>query len=133
MGPTLLRTRTAESFLDSALPADLSLDRFLYLVPNYDVMAFVSKCFWDAKHRVYFGLVKDFLDRVLETQGTVCGRALSAGAVILSRFAPLRIALSVAKGLTVNSAKRLTVNSAKRLTVNSGKRLTVNSAKRLVL
>jgi len=41
-------------------------------------MAFVSKYFWDAKHQVCFGLVKDFLDRVLETPVTVCGRALSA-------------------------------------------------------
>ncbi len=60
------------------------LDLFLFLVPNYDPMALVAKYFWDAKHQVCFGLVRDFPDRVLKTQLTVCGRALSAGAVILS-------------------------------------------------
>ncbi len=75
------RTPKAEKHylrIRSAIDSDLSLDRFLYLVPNYDVMAFVSKYFWDAKHQVCFGLVKDFLDRVLETRVMVCGRALSA-------------------------------------------------------
>ncbi len=75
------RTPKAEKHylrIRSAIDSDLSLDRFLYLVPNYDVMAFVSKYFWDARHQVCFGLVKDFLDRVLETQVTVCGRGLSA-------------------------------------------------------
>jgi hypothetical protein len=41
-------------------------------------MAFVSKYFWKAEHQVYFGLVKDFLGRVLETSVMVCGRGLSA-------------------------------------------------------
>jgi hypothetical protein len=75
------RTPKAEKHylrIRTAIDSDLSLDRFLYLVPNYDVMAFVSKYFWDAKHQVCFGLVKDFLDRVLETPVTVCGRGLSA-------------------------------------------------------
>ena len=60
------------------IDSDLTLNRFLYLVPNYDVMAFVSKYFWKAEHQVYFGLVKDFLGRVLETSVMVCGRGLSA-------------------------------------------------------
>ncbi len=59
------------------IDSDLTLDRFVYLVPNYDVMAFVSKYFWRTKHRVFFGLANDFRDRVLETPVMVCGRGLS--------------------------------------------------------
>ncbi len=60
------------------IDSDLALDRFLYLVPNYDVMAFVSKYFWKTKQRAYFGLANDFRDRVLETPVMVSGRGLSA-------------------------------------------------------
>jgi len=48
---------------------------------------------------------------------------LSTSLVILSRFAPLRIALSIAKRFTVNCAKDLRVNSAKNLRVDSAKNL----------
>jgi hypothetical protein len=57
------RTRKAEKHyrrIAEDIESDLSLDRFLYLVPNYDVMACVSKYFWEAKHHVYFGLAKDW-------------------------------------------------------------------------
>ena len=75
------RTPKAEKHylrIASDIDSDLTLDRFLYLVPNYDVMAFVSKYFWKAKHEVYFGLAKDFRDRVLETPVVVCGHGFSA-------------------------------------------------------
>ena len=71
------------------IDSDLTLDQFLYLVPNYDVMAFVSKYFWRTRHRVFFGLANDFRDRVLETPVMVCGLGLSTPlSQLLTRSSP---------------------------------------------
>ncbi len=42
------------------------VDRILYLVPNYDLLRFVSTFFMNAKRPVYFGLVRDWHDRLLD-------------------------------------------------------------------
>jgi len=42
------------------------LDRILYLAPNYDLLRFVSTFFMSAKRPVYFGLVRDWHERLLD-------------------------------------------------------------------
>lgn len=53
-----------------AIAADIAqehhVDRILYLAPNYDLLRFVSSFFLNAKRPVYFGLVRDWHDRLLD-------------------------------------------------------------------
>jgi len=42
------------------------VDRILYLAPNYDLLRFVSTFFVNAKRPVYFGLVRDWHERLLD-------------------------------------------------------------------
>ncbi len=43
--------------------AERVVDRFLYLVPNYDLLSFLVGCFAAVRRPIYFGLARDFLDR----------------------------------------------------------------------
>ncbi len=49
------------------IDGELQVDRFLYLLPNYDVLAFVARSFETSRRLIYFGLLTDFLRYVVET------------------------------------------------------------------
>lgn len=42
------------------------MDQFLYLVPNYDLMSFLVGCFAALRRPIYFGLARDFLDKLFD-------------------------------------------------------------------
>jgi len=42
------------------------VDRILYLAPNYDLLRFVATFFMNAKQPVYFGLARDWHERLLD-------------------------------------------------------------------
>jgi hypothetical protein len=42
------------------------VDQILYLAPNYDLLRFVSAFFTHAKRRVYFGLLRDWHEHLLD-------------------------------------------------------------------
>jgi hypothetical protein len=48
--------------------AERAVDRFLYLVPNYDLLSFLVGCFTTLRRPIYFGLARDFIDRLLDMQ-----------------------------------------------------------------
>ena len=45
------------------IAAERAVDRFLYLVPNYDLLSFLIGCFATLRRPIYFGLSRDLLDR----------------------------------------------------------------------
>lgn len=59
----------------AAIAAERTLDRFLYLVPNYDLLSFLVGC---------FGLARDFIDRVLDMplRGARPGAMMTLGDVL---------------------------------------------------
>ncbi len=46
--------------------AERDVDRFLYLVPNYDLLSFLVGCFTTLRRPIYFGLARDFIDRLFD-------------------------------------------------------------------
>lgn len=70
------RTPKAAKFY-RAIAADIAqehhLDRILYLAPNYDLLRFLSTFFTNAKPPVYFGLVRDWHERLLDMRVSQCG------------------------------------------------------------
>lgn len=48
------------------IAAERAVDRFLYLVPNYDLLSFLVGCFTALGRPVYFGLARDFIDRLFD-------------------------------------------------------------------
>jgi len=52
--------------ISADIAAERALDRFLYLVPNYDLMSFLVGCFATLSRPIYFGLVRDFLDKLFD-------------------------------------------------------------------
>ena len=48
------------------IAAERAVDRFLYLVPNYDLLSFLIGCFASLKRPIYFGLTRDFLDKLFD-------------------------------------------------------------------
>ena len=50
----------------ASLNREAHVDRVLYLVCNYDLLQFVSRSFGNSQHRVFFGLVKDWHDQLLD-------------------------------------------------------------------
>jgi hypothetical protein len=48
------------------IEAETAVARFLYLVPNYDLLSYIASFFATSKRAIYFGLFPDFLDRRLE-------------------------------------------------------------------
>jgi hypothetical protein len=44
---------------------ETSIPRFLYLVPNYDLLRFVADKLFHCKRAIYFGLLRDFLQQAL--------------------------------------------------------------------
>jgi hypothetical protein len=48
------------------IAAERAVDRFLYLVPNYDLLSFLVGCFASLKRPIYFGLARDFLDQLFD-------------------------------------------------------------------
>lgn len=50
----------------SNIQAERAVDRFLYLVPNYDLLSFLLGCFATLRRPIYFGLARDFLDKLFD-------------------------------------------------------------------
>jgi hypothetical protein len=50
----------------TSLNREAHVDRVLYLVCNYDLLRFVSGFFANSQRRIFFGLVKDWHDRLLD-------------------------------------------------------------------
>lgn len=48
------------------IEAERAVDQFLYLVPNYDLMSFLVGCFATLRRPIYFGLARDFLDKLFD-------------------------------------------------------------------
>ena len=48
------------------IESERAVDRFLYLVPNYDLLSFLVGCFAAVRRPIYFGLARDFLDRLFD-------------------------------------------------------------------
>ena len=48
------------------IEAERAVDRFLYLVPNYDLLSFLVGCFAAVRRPIYFGLARDFLDSLFD-------------------------------------------------------------------
>jgi DNA-binding MarR family transcriptional regulator len=50
----------------SSVSQEIHLSRVLYLVPNYDLLRFISRFFGNSQCAVFFGLVADWHSRLLE-------------------------------------------------------------------
>ena len=48
------------------IAAERVVDRFLYLVPNYDLLSFLVGCFTTLRRPTYFGLARDFIDKLFD-------------------------------------------------------------------
>jgi hypothetical protein len=48
------------------MEAETAMARFLYLVPNYDLLSYVSSFFTTSRRAIYFGLFPDFLNHLLD-------------------------------------------------------------------
>ena len=60
------KTRNDYLRISSAIEREQLVDRFLYLVPNHDLLAFMIRSFASSRRAIYFGLLKDFLIRMLD-------------------------------------------------------------------
>lgn len=56
----------------AALGREARIDHLLYLVPNYDLLRFISGFFRNSQCRVFFGLVKDWHAQLLDMMGSNC-------------------------------------------------------------
>jgi hypothetical protein len=52
--------------ISANIAAERAVDRFLYLVPNYDLISFLVGCFATLRRPIYFGLARDFLDKLFD-------------------------------------------------------------------
>ena len=52
--------------ISASIETERAVDRFLYLVPNYDRMSFLVGCFATLRRPIYFGLARDFLDKLFD-------------------------------------------------------------------
>jgi hypothetical protein len=60
--------KARKEYLDigADIEGERAVDRFLYLVPNYDLLSFLVGCFATVRRPIYFGLARDFLDRMFD-------------------------------------------------------------------
>jgi hypothetical protein len=60
--------KARKDYLDISanIAAERAVDRFLYLVPNYDLISFLVGCFATLRRPIYFGLARDFLDKLFD-------------------------------------------------------------------
>ncbi len=60
--------KARKEYLDigADIEAERAVDRFLYLVPNYDLLSFLVGCFATLRRPIYFGLARDFLDKLFD-------------------------------------------------------------------
>ncbi len=56
----------------AGIAMEQDVDYILYLAPNYDLLRFVSSFFVNAKRPVYFGLVRDWHEQVLDMGVSHC-------------------------------------------------------------
>jgi hypothetical protein len=93
--------KTAKSYraIAACINREIQVRQVLYLVPNYDLLRFVSGFFGDAQKRVYFGLVRDWhaklldmpvsdysVKRQLRFREAFSGAAANAGAIATSQL-----------------------------------------------
>lgn len=96
------KTAKAYRAIASCLSQELQLRHILYLVPNYDLLRFVSGFFGDAQKRVYFGLVRDWHSNLLDMPVSGCAvkrqlrfrEALGNGATNAGTLATSQLPLS---------------------------------------
>jgi hypothetical protein len=69
--------KTARDYrtIATAIAHEHHVERILYLTPNYDLLRFVSKFFTNMKPPVYFGLVTDWHERLLDMCVSKCATA----------------------------------------------------------
>ncbi len=60
------KTRKDYLRISSEIDGEKLVDRFLYLAPNHDMLAFLIRSFESSRRAIYFGLLKDFLNRLLD-------------------------------------------------------------------
>ena len=48
------------------MEAETAVSRFLYLVPNYDLLSYISSFFTTSRRAIYFGLFPDFINHLLD-------------------------------------------------------------------
>jgi len=60
------KTRKDYLRISSEIDGEKLVDRFLYLALNHDLLAFLIRCFASSRREIYFGLLKDFLDKLLD-------------------------------------------------------------------
>lgn len=52
--------------IKSDIEAETAVARFLYLVPNYDLLSYVASFFATSRRAIYFGLFPEFLNHLLD-------------------------------------------------------------------
>jgi hypothetical protein len=52
--------------ISNDIETETAVARFLYLVPNYDLLSYVSSFFTTSRRAIYFGLFSDFLNHLLD-------------------------------------------------------------------
>ncbi|HEX8798185.1 MAG TPA: hypothetical protein VF772_06215 [Terriglobales bacterium] len=60
------KTRKDYLRISSEIEGEKLVDRFLYLAPNHDLLAFLIRSFASSRRAIYFGLLKDFLNWPLD-------------------------------------------------------------------
>jgi hypothetical protein len=55
------KTRKDYLRITAEIEAETLVDRFLYLAPNHDLLAFLIRSFASSRRAIYFGLLQDFL------------------------------------------------------------------------
>jgi hypothetical protein len=61
------KTRKDYLRISSEIDREKLVDRFLYLAISHDLLSFVMRAFANSRRAIYFGLLKDFLDKLLDT------------------------------------------------------------------
>jgi len=60
------KTRRDYLRICSEIDQETLVDRFLYLAVNHDLLSFMMRAFANSRRELYFGLLNDFLDRLLD-------------------------------------------------------------------
>ena len=60
------KTRRDYLHICSEIDRERLVDRFLYLAISHDLLSFMMRAFANSRRELYFGLLKDFLDKLLD-------------------------------------------------------------------
>jgi hypothetical protein len=61
------KTRRDYLRVSSEIDLEKLVDRFLYLAVSHDLLSFMMRAFANSRRAIYFGLLSDFLDKLLDT------------------------------------------------------------------